>query len=469
MTKKNILVKSMLVALLFNGFSPVLNAATVNELQDSVDKTNSQIAASDKEIAAKKSEIQDLTDSVDKMEKDLEAKRDQITENQKQLEKVEKEISKKEDEIKKLQKEYEVRKKQSENILSSMQKNSNVNYLLEMMSDDDMDTKSKLTAAHGLNLLASDSYDMILQTIELQGQVKSSKDELVVKQSELETEQANLASESDELVAASQEQAKQKEQIMQEVTEMSNANESQKKELLSEANLLEEYKNSGCSGNDVYGVDCAVPIETTTEEETTEEATTETSKIKKIASIKAKDTTTEESTTEESTTEESTTKEATTEEATTEEATTKEVTTEEVTTEEATTKKVTTEEATTKEVTTEEATTKEVTTEEATTEEATTEEVTDSTSGGSYYAKLLADPNASYIIQKESGWNPYSTNASSGAYGLCQAKPASKMASAGSDWATNPETQAKWCNSYAMERYGSWAAARAFWDANQYW
>lgn len=74
-----------------------------------------------------------------------------------------------------------------------------------------------------------------------------------------------------------------------------------------------------------------------------------------------------------------------------------------------------------------------------------------------------------YIVSRESGWNAAARNSSSGAFGLCQALPGTKMASAGADWATNPVTQLKWCNSYAMGRYGSWSAAYNFWVAKHYW
>jgi uncharacterized protein YabE (DUF348 family) len=61
---------------------------------------------------------------------------------------------------------------------------------------------------------------------------------------------------------------------------------------------------------------------------------------------------------------------------------------------------------------------------------------------------------ADFIVGHESGWAPIKSNyAGSGAYGLCQALPASKMASAGSDYMTNPITQLKWCNGYAIGRY----------------
>jgi hypothetical protein len=56
---------------------------------------------------------------------------------------------------------------------------------------------------------------------------------------------------------------------------------------------------------------------------------------------------------------------------------------------------------------------------------------------------------------RESNWNPAATNASSGAHGIPQALPGSKMASAGPDWETNPVTQIKWGLGYIQGRYGS--------------
>ncbi|MFI9318219.1 transglycosylase SLT domain-containing protein [Kitasatospora aureofaciens] len=74
----------------------------------------------------------------------------------------------------------------------------------------------------------------------------------------------------------------------------------------------------------------------------------------------------------------------------------------------------------------------------------------------------------SQIISHESGWNVTATNPSSGSYGLGQALPASKMASAGADWKTNPATQIKWALDYMNSRYGSPNAAWAFWQ-NHHW
>jgi uncharacterized protein YabE (DUF348 family) len=88
---------------------------------------------------------------------------------------------------------------------------------------------------------------------------------------------------------------------------------------------------------------------------------------------------------------------------------------------------------------------------------------------------------ADYIISHESGWCPTKAQGehtcpvvpdnqfTSGGYGLCQATPGSKMSSAGSDWATNPITQLRWCSGYATGRYGSWGAAYNHWLSYHNW
>ncbi|WP_327066034.1 transglycosylase SLT domain-containing protein [Kitasatospora sp. NBC_01302] len=73
------------------------------------------------------------------------------------------------------------------------------------------------------------------------------------------------------------------------------------------------------------------------------------------------------------------------------------------------------------------------------------------------------------IVSHESSWNFQATNPSSGSYGLGQALPASKMASAGSDWRTNPVTQIKWTLNYMNERYGSPNAAWSFWQSHHWY
>ena len=96
---------------------------------------------------------------------------------------------------------------------------------------------------------------------------------------------------------------------------------------------------------------------------------------------------------------------------------------------------------------------------------------------------------ASLIFEYEAQWNPHATNKVSGAYGLPQAKPASKLgnwanakaatsATAGDArtawlyraWRDNPVVQAEWGVDYMIDRYGSPCAALAFrsgyWDDN---
>jgi hypothetical protein len=70
------------------------------------------------------------------------------------------------------------------------------------------------------------------------------------------------------------------------------------------------------------------------------------------------------------------------------------------------------------------------------------------------------------IIIRESMWRIDATNPSSGAYGIPQALPGSKMASEGSDWRTNPATQIIWAIKYMEDRYGSPCSAWSFKSAN---
>lgn len=70
-----------------------------------------------------------------------------------------------------------------------------------------------------------------------------------------------------------------------------------------------------------------------------------------------------------------------------------------------------------------------------------------------------------YIVSRESGWNPNATNPSSGACGLVQALPCSKVPGNGYD----PVDNLSWGTGYAVDRYGSWAGAYDFWTRNHWW
>ena len=93
------------------------------------------------------------------------------------------------------------------------------------------------------------------------------------------------------------------------------------------------------------------------------------------------------------------------------------------------------------------------------------------------FSQIVADKGVSaseadmwsFIINRESSWNPTISNPSSGAYGLPQALPGSKMASHGADWQTNPYTQLSWMYDYMVGRYGSIAGAYEFWQNNHWY
>ena len=73
------------------------------------------------------------------------------------------------------------------------------------------------------------------------------------------------------------------------------------------------------------------------------------------------------------------------------------------------------------------------------------------------------------LWNRESHWNPRAQNRSSGAYGIPQALPGIKMASAGDDWMTNPETQINWGLGYIAGRYKTPCGALAHSDVKNWY
>jgi hypothetical protein len=70
---------------------------------------------------------------------------------------------------------------------------------------------------------------------------------------------------------------------------------------------------------------------------------------------------------------------------------------------------------------------------------------------------------------RESGWNHLAVNPTSGATGIPQSLPGDKMASAGADWKTNPQTQIRWGASYIKGRYGDPLGAWAHFTAKNWY
>lgn len=78
---------------------------------------------------------------------------------------------------------------------------------------------------------------------------------------------------------------------------------------------------------------------------------------------------------------------------------------------------------------------------------------------------VSGDADKMFIYQHESGNTPTSINHSSGACGLGQALPCSKLPCSLNDYAC----QDNWFTQYAISRYGSWKQAREFWQQNRWW
>lgn len=74
-----------------------------------------------------------------------------------------------------------------------------------------------------------------------------------------------------------------------------------------------------------------------------------------------------------------------------------------------------------------------------------------------------------YVIMRESKWNTRIANSSSGAYGIPQALPGYKMASAGADWRTSARTQIRWFFHYVDGVYGGPCGAQYHWETHNWY
>lgn len=83
--------------------------------------------------------------------------------------------------------------------------------------------------------------------------------------------------------------------------------------------------------------------------------------------------------------------------------------------------------------------------------------------------KIDQMPCLDKLWTKESGWNHKASNSSSGAYGIPQALPGSKMGSIASDWRTNPATQIKWGLGYVKGRYNTPCGAWTYFQNNGFY
>ncbi len=400
---RKIATSVILTLSLISTFKAPLIATTVDSIEGDVADVNNKIEENNSTIEAKKAEIEKLNQEVESSEAELNNLREQIEENQDKIDSINEKITTKETEIEDLNEKLAVKKNEASQILINLQHNANINIMLSVMADDSIDGVNKIRAVQGLNKLSGSSMTTINQTIALSDKVNVERDNLKSQKADLETEQQTLANQSADLVAQSQEQAQKKEQILTDVTSLENTSSDLKNQLLTQTNLLDKYESAGCTGDDVYGVDCAVPQPKIDQER--EKAQDEV-EVKQSETEKKPDTNNNSNDNNNSSSNNN-----------------------------------------------------------SSNNNNSNNNSGSNNSGGSYYAKLKSNPDANYIINKESGWNPYATNPNSGAYGICQALPGSKMASAGSDWATNIETQSKWCDGYVNSRYGSWSAARAHWDS----
>ncbi len=226
-------ISTLLVVLIL--IVPV-SASSVKEIQDKLNLTDSQLEEITRELSATQKKYESIVAESEKISNEIQANNEKITKINEEVEEILIEIPQMEEKVK--------------SILKLLQKNNNVNYLLQILFSNDSDNLSdKVRTAASSVKLTNSSYEIIVQLTEKHETLVKNQEELEALNKENEKKFEEAEAKSKELLALINEQEEDEATL-----------EAEKKAQKAQKEFLEK---AGCKGNDVYGVDCGVPIKET--------------------------------------------------------------------------------------------------------------------------------------------------------------------------------------------------------------
>ncbi len=222
----------LIALLLIQQISVSIEAKTVSEVQENIDSNQSEIQQINNELAQTQKKYEGLVEESKQIDGEIQSSKENISKMQIEIEEVTSEIPIVED--------------RASNTLKLLQKNSHVNYMVQILTSKSNGT-DKLRASVSANKLTSASYESIVDLVNKKHEIETKKADLESLTAELEVKNAEAKAKSEELVALiSKQESKLKSQ------EASLASQEAEKKFL---------ENAGCKDGDVYGVDCGVKIE----------------------------------------------------------------------------------------------------------------------------------------------------------------------------------------------------------------
>lgn len=221
------------------------SAESVNEIQAQIDAINAEKAAKVAELEESERTIEETNEQIAQVQATQIELESQVLASQSEIESISADIAYTEALI-------PVYTEKSNAILMVLQKNSHNNFLLEDLFSEDSTPGESARKAVVAAELTEESVNIVNETIRLENELQAQKEALVHQEENLAIQQAELESQEAYLAVLLNDAEMQMEDAQDDIM-------SHETELAAQQSLLDLMEAAGCSGDQVYGVDCGVP------------------------------------------------------------------------------------------------------------------------------------------------------------------------------------------------------------------
>ncbi len=245
MRKMKTLLTILSIFIVFFASTITTSAESVNEIQSQIDAINAEKAEKIAELEQSERTVEETNKQIDEVKASQTEIQNQVLASQAQIEALNAEIEYTEALI-------PIYTEKSNAILMVLQKNAHNNFLLEDLFSEDStpgeSTRKAVVAAE----LTEESVNIVNETIRLENELEAQKEELIRQEQALAVQQAELESQEAYLAVLLEDAESNLDDAQDDIM-------SQETELAAQQSLLNLMEAAGCTGDEIYGVDCGVP------------------------------------------------------------------------------------------------------------------------------------------------------------------------------------------------------------------
>lgn len=268
MNVKKISAFLVIYILIMGASSPVYQAASMSESEKKIAEMQKEIDNADdvqRSYEDSLKELEEISSEVAATEEEIQATEDDIKVIEGEINTIQKEIDTKEEEISEIEAQLPPLIEEANQILLMLQHSSHQNYLLDQLFASDGTAGTAIRKTNSLSVITSEAVSIVNQVLEIQRQVEAEKAELQLIQDDMELAKNDLEAvhtelENEQTYLAQQEEMTQivVDDLAAQSAEAEGYSDMAAAEIQAQEDMLKLMEDAGCSGDDVYGVDCGV-------------------------------------------------------------------------------------------------------------------------------------------------------------------------------------------------------------------